>query len=305
MNRFVRLVKENVIPSIIFSVLAVSCCSAWYFLHPASPYHERFSFVVSYQAIGTLSPGNKVEVRGISVGQITKVELTDDAVFVTAEVLATTKIPDNSEYRLINSGLMGEREMCILTGDSPNLIHAGDTVFGHYDEGTSGVSKSLAEALRDAGEIKDTLVAFVDSLKDGSTGKQIQRVLKKGKNLVWTANSDIKDWTSQVEQILGGLDGALNNMKATLNDVADKGVVKLDQVEELLGRVNPLLQKVAELKDRSAALLDPLAKDDNTAGLIMAENGQFKKDIEKLTLDVEALVSDIKKSGVKFNIDIF
>ena len=79
MNRFVRLIKENVVPFIVFMVIAVSCCGAWFFFHPSSPYHDRYSFVVSFQAVGTLSPGNLVAIQGIPCGEITKVELTDDA----------------------------------------------------------------------------------------------------------------------------------------------------------------------------------------------------------------------------------
>ena len=79
MNKFSRLIKENLLPFIVFVIIVTSCCAAWFCLHPSSPFHERYTFVVSYDAIGTLSPGNLVKVRGIPCGQITKVELTDDA----------------------------------------------------------------------------------------------------------------------------------------------------------------------------------------------------------------------------------
>lgn len=304
MNRFAKLVKENLLPSIVFAILAFSCCAAWYFLHPASPYHERYSFVVSYEAIGTLSPGNRVEVRGIAKGQILKVELTDDAVFVTAEVLADTKIPVNSEYRLINSGLMGEREMCILTGDSDQLIHPGDTVIGQYDEGTSGVMKNLDAALKDLDVIMDTVNAVLDSLSYGDSRKRLDRVISKGKNIVNLAQSDVRSWLDDASQVLENLDGSLNKAKSILEDVGGKAGPKLDEVASLLERVNPLLSKVEELKNRAVALADPLGKDDNTAGAVL--NGEeFSRELDKLSKDVKALVDDMKKNGVRFNVDIF
>ncbi len=305
MNRFVRLIKENVIPSIIFAILAVSCIGAWYVFHPASPYHKRYSFVVAYDAIGTLSPGNPVEVRGIKKGEITKVELTDDAVYVSARVLADTKIPVNSEFRLINSGLMGEREMCVLTGDSPELIHDGDTLVGHYDEGTSGVVKSLLSALDDLEEVLDTLYGFIDSVTVGSTGQQITRIIKKGKRLMNVAQSDVKSWIGDVNQLLDQLGGVLDGAKASLTQVADKGEAKVEEVQSMMTRIEDLFKKLDVLKGQGANLFVKFSKQDNTAGLVLAENSKFIKDLDKLILDINALIMDIKKRGVKLNIDIF
>lgn len=305
MNRFVRLVRENIIPSIVFVILVLSCSSAWYFYHPSSPYHARYSFVVRYDAIGTLSPGNRVEVRGISAGEITKVELTEEAVYVTAKVYASTKIPTNSEFRLINSGLMGEREMCVLTGDGTDLIQDGDTLNGHYDEGTSGVGLKLYAMFQDISEIKDTLKVFVDSLLNGDTGKRAQRVVKKGKNVISTTQSNMDSWKSEVIKLIDHLDGDLTKAKSSLENVVERGGAMVDQVKPLLDRVDALLLKVNDLKEQSANLLVKMSAEDNTAGLVLATEGEFSQSIKKLTQDIDALISDIKKNGVKLNVDIF
>ncbi len=76
MNNFRRKFRSNFFPVVIFSTIVISCGMALYLFHPASPYHARYSFVVRYERIGTLSPGNRVEVRGITKGKIEKVELT-------------------------------------------------------------------------------------------------------------------------------------------------------------------------------------------------------------------------------------
>ncbi|MCQ2102590.1 MAG: MlaD family protein [Fibrobacter sp.] len=305
MNRFVKLVRENLIPFIVFVILVVSCGGAWYLYHPSSPYHKRYSFVVRYDAIGTLSPGNRVEVRGISAGEITKVQLTEDAVYVTARVYATTKIPTNSEFRLINSGLMGEREMCVLTGDGTELIQDGDTLNGHYDEGTSGVGLKLYAMFQDISEIKDTLNSFLDSLQQGQYAERARRVIKKGKNIVNVAQSDIESWMGDVNQLIDKLDGDLEKAKSTLSGVVDQAGPKVDQVKDLLGRVDALLLKLNELKGQGENLLAKMSQDDNTVGLVLAKDGEFNRSIEKIVVDVDALLSDMKKNGIKLNIDIF
>lgn len=304
MNRFVKLVKENVLPSIIFTILAVSCVGAWYFLHPSSPYHPRYSFVVSYQAIGTLSPGNPVEVRGIRAGEITKVELTEDAVYVTARVYSTVKIPVNSEFRLINSGLMGEREMCILSGDSEQFISDGDTLVGRFDEGTSGVFKNLTEAFDDLTTIRDTLKALIEELTEGESGQQIQRVMNKGQKIVRTTKSDVESWIGDADKLLGDLDNSLNEVKGVLNGAIEKGGPKVDPLKAYVDRVDALLKQVKGSSDRIHAVMGKFAEK-NTVGLVLQPEGELKKSIEKILKDTDALFDDIRKNSLKLNVDIF
>ena len=305
MNRFVRLVKENLLPSIVFSIIVVSCGGAWYFLHPSSPYHARYSFVVAYDAIGTLSPGNPVEVRGIKAGEIAKVELTDDAVYVTARVLAKTAIPVNSEFRLINSGLMGEREMCVLTGDSRQLIHDGDTLRGHYDEGTSGVVKNLLSAVDDLEEVMDTLYSFLDSVTVGSTGQRVKRIVSKGKRLVNVGNADVRSWLGEANTLINDVDGILEKTRSAVNVSVEKGEVKVEEAKALMARADSLIEQLDGLKGQSEKLLSKVTEKENTVGLVLAENGRFVKDVDKLIRSTEALVKDVKKQGIRVNIDIF
>ena len=164
MNSLLFKIKKNFVASLIFLVIVVSCGLAAYYFHPSSPYHKRYTFVVKYETIGTLSPGNLVRVRGIAMGEIVDVKLTDEAVYVSARVLADAKIPVNSEFRLVTAGLMGEREMSIITGNSSKLVADGDTVSGLYDEGTSGISKNLTAVFKDIGDIKQMVTEFADSL---------------------------------------------------------------------------------------------------------------------------------------------
>lgn len=305
MNKFVRLVKENLLPSIVFAILVVSCGGAWYFLHPSSPYHSRYSFVVSFQEVGTLSPGNPVEIRGINVGKISKVELTEEAVFVTASVYSTAKIPVNSEIRLINSGLMGEREMCILSGDSDKLVTDGDTLLGKYDEGTSGVFKNLSEAFNDLSEIKDTLNAFLDSITEGSSGKQIVRIIDKGEKIISVARGDVKSWLRGVKDLFGELDKSMTEVKATLDDVAGRAGAKVDEIKPLLDRVEKILEQVKATKGEAETLLTKVTDENGSVGAVLSKDGEFGKKVNRALTDMDALISDIRKSGLKLNVDIF
>ena len=305
MNRISRRIKENLFPFIVFVIIVASCSAAWFFLHPSSPYHKRISFVVSFDTVGTLSPGNRVEVRGIPRGQITKVELTDDAVFVSVEVLADTRIPRNSEFRLITAGLMGEREMCILTGDSQELVHEGDTLMGRFDEGMAGFGKKIGAIMEDLGELKDSVRTVMDSLSDGQAGAQLDRVSKKAKRVVRTTKVNVNGWKAQVDSLLNECDHSLSKTQAALEAIAQTGAAKVHDLGSLVDRTRKLLETVKAYKEQISGIMGKLTQGDNTAGLVVNQSSPFNKGLDKLLQDVDALLEDIKKSGLDINVDIF
>ena len=305
MNQFTKTIKNNLFPFIVFMILVVGCGMAWYLFHPSSPYHKRYSFVVSYQEIGTLSPGNRVVVRGIAKGQILKVELTDDAVFVKVEVLADAKISRHSEFRLINAGLMGEREMNILTAEDDDWIVDGDTVYGAYDDGIAGVGVVFLNAVADLDTMQQQIVALKDSLTIGSSGQRIDRIIKKGKRLVNAGKALVNDTRDEALAVLDKAEGTLQKIRTEIDDASNHGAATVEKGSALLNRIDELLNQVKDIKADVDALAARLDAKDNTVGLVNSGKGKLVKELDKLAKDIDSLTKDIKKNGLKLNIDIF
>ena len=300
-----KTIKNNLFPFIVFMILVVGCALSWYFFHPSSPYHARYSFVVSYQEIGTLSPGNRVVVRGIAKGQILKVELTDDAVFVKVEVLADAKISKHSEFRLINAGLMGEREMNILTADDEDWIVDGDTVYGAYDDGIAGVGAVFLNAIADLDTMQQQIVALKDSLTIGSSGKRIDRIIKKGKRIVNAGGNLVSDARDEALAALEKGEETLQKLRTEIDDASKRGAITVEKGTALLNHIDAVLDQVKGLKTEVDSLAARLDAKDNTVGLLASGRGKLVNELDKLAKDIDGLTKDIKKSGLKLNIDIF
>lgn len=305
MNSLLFKIKSNLLASIVFLVIVVSCGLAAYFFHPASPYFKRYTFVVKYETIGTLSPGNLVRVRGIAKGEIVSVELTDEAVYVRARVLADTKIPVNSEFRLVTAGLMGEREMSILTGNSDKMVAEGDTVRGLYDEGTSGISKNLSVIFKDVDDLKQSLSFFTDSLMAGEDGKRIDRVVKKAKKIVRITKSDVRQWKSLVDDLLDGFHAVGENAENALKQVADRGDESAAKASEVMDRVRALMDRANALADSCNAVVANFDESDGSVQLFRDESSEINREFDKLKKDFETMIEGVKKDGLKLNVDIF
>ena len=305
MNSLLFKIKSNLLASIVFLVIVVSCGLAAYFFHPASPYFKRYTFVVKYETIGTLSPGNLVRVRGIAKGEIVSVELTEEAVYVRARVLADTKIPVNSEFRLVTAGLMGEREMSILTGNSDKMVAEGDTVRGLYDEGTSGISKNLSVIFKDVDDLKQSLSFFTDSLMAGEDGKRIDRVVKKAKKIVRITKSDVRQWKSLVDDLLDGFHAVGENAENALKQVSDRGDESAAKASEVMDRVRALMDRANALADSCNAVVANFDESDGSVQLFRDESSKINREFDKLKKDFETMIEGVKKDGLKLNVDIF
>lgn len=304
MNIVAYKIKQNIIPFFVAVVLMTGICCAWYFLHPSSPYFKHVSFVVRFEKVGTLSPGNRVAVRGITCGQILKVELTDDAVFVTAEVGVDTHIPRNSQFRLITAGLMGERELNVLSGDSKDYIAPGDTVKGFYEEGAAGITKGLREIMAGLRDVKDELVKTNDSIVQPMV-EQLDRVGGRAGRLSAKVKRSVNHLKSGLDVSLQDCDQALSKTRSSLEEIAAKGGEFADKAKQLLPRVDSLLLSTKSIQAFTDELVAKINADDNSVGLILDEKGKLSKELGQTADDIDALMDDIKKQGLKLNVDIF
>ena len=117
--------------------------------------------------------------------------------------------------------------------------------------------------------------------------------------------SDVGEWKAEVDNLLEKSDASLESAKAALLGISSRTGAKINDVDNLLDRVQVLLSKVHELKDQSVTIMARLAKGDNSAGLLLDKNAQFNRQLDKLLSDVDALLKDVKKGGLTLNIDIF
>jgi phospholipid/cholesterol/gamma-HCH transport system substrate-binding protein len=305
MNSLLIKIKQNILAIFVFLVIVVSCGLAAYFYHPASPYHKRYTFVVKYETIGTLSPGNFVRVRGIVKGEIVDVKLAEDAVYVTARVLADTKIPVNSEFRLVTAGLMGEREMSVITGNSSKLVAEGDTVSGLYDEGTSGISKNLAIVFKDLEEIKLISVAFIDTMTNGEIGQRVGHVTKKAGKFVRMTKADVLKWKSLVNGLLDDCHEIAGKLERSLQEISDRGGEAATKANELLDRVHGVMDHANALKEKSVALIQSIDERDGSVAILKNHSSEINEEVDRLKKNFDALIAGVKSSGLKLNVDIF
>ncbi len=87
----------------------------------------------SVQAFFTSASGLKedsnVEIAGVRVGKVEKIELEDFQAVVTLSLKEDVKIQDDAIASIKTNGILGEKYIEITPGGSENTLKAGEAIF--------------------------------------------------------------------------------------------------------------------------------------------------------------------------------
>jgi phospholipid/cholesterol/gamma-HCH transport system substrate-binding protein len=200
---------------------------------------------------------------------------------------------------------MGERELSVLTGDSKDLVADGDTVHGYYEEGANAIGRNIAFILSELDSIATQIGALKDSVTKGTAGKRLDRVLKKADNLVGTSQESVQEWVGEAKDLLSKAEGTLDKAKSSLGNVPERAEGTVQKVENLVAHVDTLLTQVRGLKTELETIQAKISQDDNTMGLILSKKGDIIKELDRIGADIDGLIADVKKQGLRLNMDIF
>jgi phospholipid/cholesterol/gamma-HCH transport system substrate-binding protein len=292
--------------SIVFSVL-LSLFSSWFFLHPNSPWHSRNHYVIAFEEIGSLKIGNAVNVNGLPKGYVEKFELTDSCVWTKVAVLSKVKIPINSELRLVNVGLMGERVVEITLGDSKKYYANNSHIRGNFDAGSTTVGVLTVDILKEASDIADIVSDLADTLFSEQRMEDYKRLTKKGKKL----GNKVSSFASSTERSARASIDSLIEAKEKVAEILDKIKPNLDEAFEnadLIGESFANLEKSLEaVKNSIVSIAEILENGENTISLALDKNqkGDLRREILKVFNDAENLMEKIKRRGLDLNATIW
>jgi len=290
---------------VFFGVL--SLFGLWFFLHPNSPWHSRHIYKVSFEEIGNLQVGDQVNVSGMLKGYVKDFSLTDSCVWVDIAVLEGVSIPKDSKFRIANAGLMGERVIEILLGNSRDYHSPGARIKGYFDIGSTDIGNLVVDILDETNAIAGILAKTADTLFSDKRMEDYKRIGKKatqlGNRIFGIVNSAEKKALSSVDSLVMAKDQVAAIIEGMNSDF--DGIVKnIDDFEKNFAKLEKSLEY---LKKNISAIAEKLESGNNTISLALDEkhNGELRIQMKKLSEDAEKLMEKIKRRGLDLNVDIF
>ncbi len=275
------------------------------FLNERDPRQRTATYYAMFDQVSSLGSGDPVRVNGVKVGKIGRVGLADRRVRVELEVLDSVRIPANSEVRVQNVGILGERQIGIRLGDSPEILKPGAVVDGSFDAG-------ISEVMGAAGEIFDStrvLLSEVRAVVDSTVGSEsfrngFRRIVSQAERL----ENRLDGMIDESEPLLRGSLKNLHSASAKLDALVDRNSAPAEKLLADAGALavdaQALMARADELAGRLETMLARLESKDNTVGVLLNDDA-FYKDLTRTMNSADSLLRSVLRDGLDLNIDFF
>lgn len=276
-----------------------------FFLNDNDPRERFHRYFILVPQVSTLSIDDPVKVNGVKLGKVETMDLVGHQVCVRVRLREDVRISRNSEARIQNIGLLGERQVGILLGDTNSYWNPGDTLNGIFDAG-------IAEAMGLAGEVFDStrvLVQVVRGVVDSTFAvpqfrERFHSLLARTEELEIRVGVMLAETDPRLKETLG----RLNEVGRKVNEVLDENRAPIQglmsEAHGLTQDTKATLQQVDSLMNRVHTVLGRLDRQDNTLGILMNDR-KLHDDLNRTVQSADSLVQTILKHGLDVNIDFF
>lgn len=276
----------------LFTVVLVGRGQNWF--------RKHVIYYATYQEGYNLSPGAKVRLLRMNIGQVTHVDLTEDnTVRVTMRVLAaySSRIRADSRAVIESPTIIGSEYINIIPGsNTAKLIEPGGEI-------PSTEQKKISDYLSDFDiehklllfdEILDNLSSLTDQLSDPEgplfgTMKNVKRVtshVTQGHGTLGRIIQD-EDIYNRILQELARIDNILASIEKAAGSTAGASVNVKDITADVKAKLPDVVSRIQEILERLEAVSAQLEKAMNEVPDISQQTRQGMRDVNKILESVK------------------
>ncbi|MBN2184813.1 MAG: MCE family protein [Candidatus Krumholzibacteriota bacterium] len=263
---------------------------------------KTYELHAEFPMVGGIDPGDAVNVNGVEMGEVKHVALKKKNVIITMSIDTGARIPDDSRVVLQTRGIMGERIVSIILGDSPDFLEPGEMIKGIYDPGISEALASMGRVIDDLSKLAADIDRIASMMTDGGN-------LRKSIENLASITTDLRNGINKNSKAMDKGINSFSLSAARMDSLLQRNMTGIDS---LFSRLDSSSRELPELLQKmslvTAALLDVtdrLKADDNTVGVLLQDRA-FIDRLDKAVEEITALVQDVKKNPKKYlTVEIF
>ena len=211
-----RLTRLQLSIFAIVTVLTVGAISIFYLHVPAALGIGSYNVKANFVAGGGLYQNANVTYRGVTVGRVESVGLSNDGVVANMRLNSGTPVPENVTATVKSVSAVGEQYVDLVPPDEPsrstlrdgsNIDQAhtriGQDIYGLLSEADKLVSSVGNSRLQDL--LRETFKAF------NSSGPELARLIQSSRLLVDEANANYGQVTQLIDQAGPFLDAQIRS----------------------------------------------------------------------------------------------
>lgn len=262
---------------------------------------EFVSFYIKFNRVNNLKIGNEISVRGVVVGSVKEISLKEDMVLVKCEIDKSLPVYSDAKAIIINKELMGGRMIILSPGKNGKRLKEGSSLIGNSPMG-------LTETMAKLGSTMEKLEGFIDNAS--LLALEVKKILPQN-----SLEKTINNITKNINTTLTTLKHSIVDIKKSANLTLSKTNTTIDSLNTFISNSNLKINQIAPKIDNallsSAILLknlnkkiDLLKDSTNSLGSLLTSDKMYKK-LYRTIANIDSLVTEIKKDGVKTNINLW
>ncbi|MCB9759390.1 MAG: MCE family protein [Alphaproteobacteria bacterium] len=225
----------------------------------------------------------QVDIAGVQVGSVVKVELVDNQARLHLEMVEQVKLPRDSTAELASDGVLGDKVVILHPGEEAALLGDGDVIASKPP--MLDIDALSARGDQISKDVEAITAALRELLEDPSFKQNVSGSLGNIEQLSAELESMAAANRAEIDAIARNLRDVSENLKQILDASGQKVDQELGQVEETLDKL-----------DRTAAQLEEIATRVNagegTVGYLLNDDTPAKK-VEQTLDEVNAALGEV------------
>lgn len=250
--------------------------------------------ITVFPKVTGLNAGNQVLVRGVKVGTVSEVQLTNnDSVKVVMSIENKFTIPKGSTAQVQSLDLLGTKAVVINRGNGVEEVPYGARIKGIYEEGvidqlsdkgaelSSSVTKSITEL--------ETLLANLNNILNKNNQQQIDSVITNFKGASSTIAQLINEKQGEITRSISLIENILHKVD-TLSSLNKQ---KIDSVLQNLEYTSASFKKISGQMEYTITDLDEIVQKLNEGEGTMGQlinNPSVYQNVDSLTFQLQKMV---------------
>ncbi len=263
---------------------------------------NTYEIYALFPMVGGITKGDAVSVDGVERGKVAKVTLRDRDVKIAMNMEKNVNIPVDSRVVLQSIGILGERSVLIIRGESDQYLGEGTVLKGNYEPGISEALASLGTLMGDLSALSKDMRKMADMLSQGDdlseTLENMSRTSSELNRLITNNSGRIEAGISSFSRSAGRIDTLLSRNAGRLDSI-------MISLEAASGDVPRLVSGTREVSEALAGITAKMSKEESSLGALV-QNRKLITRLENTVENLDSLIKDIKANPKKYlTVEIF
>jgi len=261
-----------------------------------------------------LGKSDDVVIKGYDVGKVTSLELVTDSIIkiiVGISIDGDLKIPYDSELRIINADLLGEKAVEIILGKSDTIVESGGYLKSSIEP---SLSESVTVELLPVKNKFEELIKNIDSVIaviQGTFDNSFQESVDKNLLSIQDALTNFKSITARVDGILAAeannLDAVMLNIRSISKNLSDNrdninsAFKNIASFSDSLAQIN-FVQTMNEVDASIKSFSEIMAKvnsGESSLGALVNDK-EFYNKLVLATSNLDSLIIDLNRNPRRY-----